>query len=441
MFSRLAEDEEFINRPGGRDAGGGLWTLLILVLGILAAFMAWAAVYELEEVTRANGRVVPSSQVQTVQSPDGGIIAAINVSEGDVVEPGQVLFLINDTQSKSNLGELDQRFQALTAELIRLRATEQGADVLQFDASAGINPKLAAAEIAIFDTRRRQLSLELDVLQDRLAQRQAELAELIAQRARLKAVAAPLEREVEISEGLFKSGSIPEIEILRLRGTLAEIIGDLNVMQATAQRVNASVSEIENQIVSAKSSFQLTARERISIVLSDLAVVEETLTEARARVSRTALRAPVRGTVNRINVTNIGSVLQQGLVLAEIVPLDDSLLIEAQVSPKDLAFVRVGAEASVKITAYDYLRYGDLPAVVERIGADALQDPDGAPYFQVMLRTNRTELDPESKVGTGNFSISPGMVASIDIQSGRKTVLEYLIRPVLRAQHEALRER
>ena len=173
-------------------------------------------------------------------------------------------------------------------------------------------------------------------------------------------------------------------------------------------------------------------------MLSDLAVVEETLTAARDRVSRTALRAPVRGTVNRIGVTNVGSVVQPATIMAEIVPLDDSLLIEAQVNPRDVAFVRVGAPASVKITAYDYLRYGDLEAVVERIGADALQTPEGTPYFQVMLRTSDTSL---SEAGDAPLDISSGMVASIDIQSGRKTVLQYLIQPVLRAQHEALRER
>lgn len=437
MFSLRSEEEDFVNRPGGQDAGRGLWFLLLLVIALIGGFVFWAATFEIEEVTRASGRVVPSSQVQTVQAPEGGIVAAIHVAEGDVVSPGQVLFQIDDTTVLSNLGELEQRHQALSAELIRLRAEAERLETLVFPAEANLNSRLVAAETAVFRTRRSQLGLEVSVLRDRLLQREAELIELIAKRAQLEAVAAPLRREAEISEGLFEKGSVPEIEILRLRGQLAEINGNITVSEATELRVKASISETQKQIESAEASYGLAARERISVVLADLAVVEETLRAARERVSRTELRAPVRGTVNRITVTNVGSVVQPAVVLAEIVPLDDSLLIEAEVSPRDLAFVRVGANASVKITAYDYLRYGDLSAHVDRIGADALNNADGVPYFQVMLRTEQTALQGDS----GALDISPGMVASIDIQSGRKTVLEYLIRPVLRAQHEALRER
>lgn len=438
MFSLRIADEEYVNRPGGRDAGAGLWLLLLTILSLIGGFVVWASIFEIEEVTRATGRVVPSSQVQSVQSPEGGVVVAIEASEGDVVEPGQVLFRIDDTRVQSSLGELEQRFQALSAELVRLRAEALGQDRLNFPEDAGLNPRAVAAQQAVFDTRRKQLELELTVLRDRLAQRRAEREELVAKRARLEAVAAPLRREVEISEGLFDEGTFSEIEILRLRGSLAEIDGDLMVLAASEDRAQASINEVQTQISSARSAYGLAAQERISVVLGELAVVEETLRAARDRVSQTALRAPVRGTVNRINVTNVGSVVQPGALVAEIVPLDGSLLIEAEVNPRDVAFVRVGAPASVKITAYDYLRYGDLPAEVERIGADALQTSEGAPYFQVMLRTQETGLTGE---GGEALSISPGMVASIDIQSGRKTVLEYLVQPVLRAQHEALRER
>ncbi len=437
MFSMRVKDEEFINRPGGQDAGSGLWAFLIVILGIFGGFIAWAAMFEIEEVTRASGRVVPSLQVQSVQSLEGGIVTAIDAQEGDVVDANTVLFLIDDTTVQAQLGELEQRRDALTGELVRLRAEADGAESLTFANELGLSDRLIAAETAVFETRRIQLALELDVLRDRLAQREAELGELIAQRNRLQAVAAPLQREVEISEGLFEQGTFSEIEILRLRAQWAEVEGDLLISEASEQRALASVAEIETQIRSVMSSYGLAAQERIAIVLSDLAVVEESITAARERVIRTALRAPVRGTVNRINVPNVGAVVQPGMVVAEIVPLDDSLLIEAEVSPRDVAFVRVGAEASVKISAFDYLRYGDLPARVERIGADALQSAEGIPYFQVMLRTEETALQGE----TGPLEISPGMMAGIDIQSGRKTVLDYLIQPVLRAQHEALRER
>lgn len=437
MFSLSAIEEEFVNRPGGQDAGRGLWFLLLIILCVFGGFVGWAAYFEIEEVTRAAGRVVPSSQVQSVQSVEGGVVAALAVQEGDTVTQGQVLFQIDDTSVQSRLGELEQRFQALSGELLRLRAEAAGAETLSFANTTGINDRVIGAETAIFETRKQQLSLELDVLQTRMAQKSAELSELLARRDRLRSVAKPLQREVEISTELFSQGALSEIEMLRLQSKLAETEGDLLVLAASQKRVEAGLEEIQTQINSARSAYGLVAKERISVVVGDMAIVEESLRDARARVSRTALRSPVHGVVNRINVTNVGGVVQPGKVLAEIVPLEDSLLIEAEVKPRDIAFVRVNAPASVKITAYDYLRYGDLPATVERIGADALQSNDGIPFFRVMLRTEKTSLEGDQ----GVLEISPGMVASIDIQSGKKTVLEYLLQPVLRVQHEALRER
>lgn len=447
MRARRREAVDFVTRSGGPDGGRGLWGLLLLVMALLCGFVLWAAQFEIEEVTRAAGRVVPSSQVQSVQAPEAGIVAAIHVTEGDVVHPGQVLFEIDDTAVQSNLGALQQRAQALSAELVRLRAEAVGAAALDFAAEPGWAAELVAAQTAIFDTRQRQLDLEVSLLMERMRQRQAELAELAASRARLVAMAGPLRRELVLTEGLFASGAVPEIDLLRLRGQMAEIDGDIAVAEATEQRLRAGLAETETQIAATQAAYGLAARERISVVMAELAVVEESLHAARDRVSRTDLRAPVRGTVNRVHVSNVGSVVAAAVTLADIVPLDDTLLIEAQVSPRDLAFVRVGAPASVKITAYDYLRYGDLPAQVERIGADALSTPEGVPYFQVMLRTKDTVLRPADGAADAEtasartLAISPGMIASIDIQSGRKTVLEYLIRPVLRAQHEALRER
>ncbi|WP_425046065.1 HlyD family type I secretion periplasmic adaptor subunit [Primorskyibacter sp. S87] len=437
MFLMRGGDEEYVNRPGGKDAGAGLWALLLVILMLFFGVGFWAAIYEIEEVTRASGRVVPSSQLQSVQSAEGGIIAAIEVHEGDVVDAGQVLFEIDDTGAQSRLGELEQRQHSLGAQLTRLRAEAAGAEEIVFPHNSEIQPRLIEAETAVFQTRKKQLELELEVLNQRQMQKQAELAELSAKQNRMEAVAEPLRRELEIMKELFQQGTSPEIAVLRLQSKLAETEGDLAIAHATKDRLRAGIEEIDAQIVSARSSYGLTAREGISKALAELSVVEESLTAARDRVSRMELRSPALGTVNRVNLTNVGSVVQPGMVLAEIVPLDDSLLIEAQVRPRDVAFVRVGAEASVKITAFDYLRYGDLPAVVERIGADALQDGEGTPYFQVMLRTEQSALGSDDNA----FQISPGMIASVDIQSGQKTVLEYLIQPVLRAQHEALRER
>ena len=229
MFSLRTVDEEYVNRPGGQDAGSGLWFLIFCVLGLMFGFILWAAVYEIEEVTRATGRVVPSSQVQMVQTLDGGVVSAIDAAEGDQVEPGQVLFQIDDTDVQSSLGELEQRHQALSAELVRLRAEAAGAAELNFAGEPGLGDRLVDAETSIFETRRDQLAIELNVLRDRLAQRRAELAELVAQQNRIEAVIAPLKREVEISEDLFAGGTLPEVEILRLRADLVVASTDPDV--------------------------------------------------------------------------------------------------------------------------------------------------------------------------------------------------------------------
>lgn len=294
MFALSRQDDEYVNRPGGRDSGSGLCVLLMAIILLMAGFLVWASFFELEEVTRALGRVVPSSQVQSVQAPEGGVVSVISVREGDVVEPGQVLFPIDDTGVQSSLGELRQRLQALLAELVRLNAEADSSEKLEFPDDHGWNSRVVAAEQAVFATRRQQLSLELDELRDRLAQRQAEVRELVAQQERLMAVVASLRQEVKISEELFADGTFSEIEILRLRGELARVEGDIVVLAAQQDRAQAGVAEIETQTSSARSAYELTAKERISVVLADLAIVEESLIAARDRVSRTGMWAQAR---------------------------------------------------------------------------------------------------------------------------------------------------
>jgi len=231
---------------------------------------------------------------------------------------------------------------------------------------------------------------------------------------------------------------VPKIELMRLQGELAALEGELAVTRARVPGLDAALQEAQNQIRSARSSYVLTARERGAEISAQLAVLSEALRAAADTMSRTSLRAPVNGTVNRVHVTTIGAVVQPGAPLVEIVPRDDRLLIEAQIRPRDVAFIRPGHAASVKITAYDYLVYGALDGTVERIGADAIEDAEGKQFFRVMVRTDANALPAASE---GSLPISPGMVAQVDILTGRKTVLDYLLRPLRRARAEAMRER
>lgn len=440
MFGQNAE-EMFVNNPGASEHGQtarGAGVLLLVIAATVGAFLLWAATREIEEYTRGQGQVVPSSRVQVVQSLEGGIVRSIEVNEGDLVERGDVIMQIDDTRFASELGELRQRRGALLAERLRLQAEAALADELLFPAElAAENPRAVAAEREVFETRRRQLTHELQLRQDRLRQRQSELAELQAQQIKRSKMIRPLREEVALTEQMTKSGAVPRIELLRLSSKLAALEGDLEVGKATRARLEAAIEQARTEIGVARSGYVLAARQRLAELQVELAVVEETLRAARDRVARTRIRAPVRGVVNALGVTTLGAVVSPGQSLAEIVPADDGLVIEANLRPADVAFVKPGAEVSVKVTAYDYLIYGDLKGRVALIGADTIASSDGTEFFRVMIETDRNHLGTED----APLPISPGMVATVDILTGRKTVLDYLLKPIRRGQYEALRER
>jgi len=413
--------------------------MLLVIAGGLAAFLAWAALYEIEEVTSGTGRVVPSRQIQVVQSLEGGIVSAIAVREGDPVQEGDVLMRIDDTSAGAERGELREREAALLAEAVRTGTEAVGGQSLTFpEGLADRAPGAVAAEREVFLSRRAQLESELAVLQDKLAQRRSGLRELEANIVRLNAQIAPLSEEIDLTGGLVERGAVPRIELLRLQSRMAELAGELAVSRARLPGIRAAISEAESRIRAARTGYVLTARERLAKIGGELAVLQEVLRAATEKVSRTSLRAPVNGTVNIVHVTTIGAVVQPGAPLVEIVPRDDQLLIEARIRPRDVAFIRPGDSASVKITAYDYLVYGALDGTVQRIGADTVEDGEGTEFFRVMVRTRRSALEADDGA---TLPISPGMVAQVDILTGRKTVLDYLARPLRRARSEALRER
>ena len=440
MFGNRIEDEfaNDIDHASATAPGGGQWRLILAVVLGLGAFVWWAATYELEESARALGRVIPSQQVQVIQSLEGGIIRSLDAREGDRVEAGDVLMQIDDTRFAAQRGELLEREVALLAETGRLEAEASDSETLSFsDDLTGRSPLATAAELQVFRSRRVQLTGEIAVLGDQRSQRRGELEELLAQRARTQAILAPLSAEIALTEGLVERGVVPQVDLLRLKSRRAELEGDLLVSAASEPRMKAAIQEVQNQITAARSSYVASARQRLAILQLELAVVQEALRAATDRVSRTQLRSPVRGTVNAVHTTTIGAVIQPGAPLIDIVPIDDSLLIEADIGPRDVAFIRTGERASVKITAYDYLIYGSLEGEVVRIGADTITSPEGGEFFRVVVRTDRTNLGSDENP----LPITPGMVATVDIQTGRKTVLSYLAKPLLRARAEALRER
>ncbi|MEM7067357.1 MAG: HlyD family type I secretion periplasmic adaptor subunit [Pseudomonadota bacterium] len=440
MFGDQTEDHFANDIASGTVAARGtsFWPILLILLGAIGLFVAWAWYSELEQVTSGEGRVIPSGQTQVIQTLEGGLVSHIYVQEGEIVEKDQALVQIDDTSFSSKLGELQQQEAALIAERFRLLAEAELQENFRIpELFRSKHASTSIAEEQVFSSRRNQLINELEVLDSRLTQKNFELRELQAQENKLVSTLAPLQKEAELTEKMVQSGVIPEVEYLRLESRLAELQGDLDVNRASQPRIQASIEEAGKLTKTTKNNYSLTARERLAKLEAELSIIQETMKAATDRVTRAELKAPVKGIVNKINVTTIGSVVQPGRDIMEIVPVDDGLMIEARIRPQDVAFIKPDEQASVKLTAYDYLIYGDLKGRVVRIGADTIADQDGEEFYQVIIRTDKNHIGKmENK-----FPIIPGMVATVDIKTGKNTVLSYLLKPVLRAKTESLRER
>ncbi|MES0810623.1 HlyD family type I secretion periplasmic adaptor subunit [Roseibium sp. SCPC15] len=406
--------------------------LLLFVVGI-----TWAYFATLEEVTRGDGRVVPSRQIQVVQAPDRGIVEKIFVREGDIVEEGQPLIEIDDTTFSSQLGEIRQRRWALMARITRLDS-EADQRPLEFpELLTKAVPELIEEEENVYRDKKASLNNELSVLRNQSSQREQEYQELLAKETKLQSVIEIMKREVEINQKLYERKVLPEIEFLRLQRQLKESEGELQITRASVQRALAAKEEAKERSRNAVSSFVSEARQQLAEARGELAVINESMKGAADRVRRTELVSPVKGIINKLNITTIGAVVQPAADLVEIVPLEDTLLIEAQIRPKDVAFLYPGQNAQVKITAYDFSVYGGLDGKLERISADTTEDEEGNRFFRVMIRTDKNYLGSD----TDPLPIIPGMVASIDILTGEKTVLDYILKPIKKVRDEALRER
>lgn len=395
MMTDVPDPMSYLDGRDERAIAGGakvIWGCALM----LACFIAWAAWFEVVEVSTGTGKVVPSSREQVIQSMEGGILEQLNVSEGALVERGQILAQLDPVKNQSNVGESAAKYRAALASVNRLQA-EVSEKPLTFDPSLQEFPELIRAETELFQTRRKGLAETLDGIQSSLKLVRSELA---------------------ITENLAKIGASSRVEVLRL----------------TRQR-----SELELKATEARSDYMVRAREDLAKANAEAQMLEAVIRGRTDSLSRLTLRSPVRGIVKDIEVSTIGGVIAPNGQVMQIVPLDEQLLIETRISPRDIAFIHPGQAAKVKITAYDYSIYGSLDGEVVTISPDTIQD-EAKPeifYYRVFIRTASDEL--RNKAGK-RFAIVPGMIATVDIRTGEKTVLDYLIKPLNRAR-EALRER
>jgi adhesin transport system membrane fusion protein len=434
------EDAEFI--VGGAGARlmaprGFTHLLLLIVIAFFALFFAWASWATLDEVTRGEGKVIPSSQVQKVQNLEGGIVAAIDVREGDVVGPGQVLLRIDNVRAASDLRENRKRHVALLGALARLRAEVDRTPIDFPHDLVAEAPEVVATERALYEARQADLESELAILSSQAEQREQELTELktrIEQLARSQALAR---QELDITAPLAASRVVAKTDFLHLQRQVNDLDGELESARLSVPRVEAAVREAQRRLEERQLNFRAEAQRELATVQPEATALAEVIAAAADQVQRTEVRSPVRGTIKRLLINTVGGVIQPGQDLVEIVPLEDTLLIEAKVRPADIGFLHPRQSALVKVTAYDFSIYGGLQGVVEDISADTITDEKGESFYRVRVRTHDSALE---KAGEP-LPITPGMTAQVDILTGHKTVMDYLLKPILKAKERALRER
>ena len=372
-------------------------SVIIWIIGIgLLVLLTWAWLFKLEEVSTGTGKIIPSSKEQVIQSLDGGILTTLNVKEGEIVERGQVLAQLDPTRFESNVGESESLLVSSRATSARLRAEVTGAPLV-FPEEVLKYPKLVKEETALYQSRRANLQESVAGLEQAL---------LLVQ------------QELEMTAPLVAKGAASEVEVLRLK---------------------REANDLRNQMNDIRNQYYVNARQELSKANTDVETQQQVVRGKSDTLSRTVFKSPVRGVVKEIDVMTLGGVIPQNGKLMTIVPLDEKLLVEARISPRDIAFIRPDQEALVKISAYDYSIYGGLNGKVAMISPDTLRDEvkQDQFYYRVYIRTDSDKL---SNNAGQEFNITPGMVATVDIRTGSKTVMNYLIKPFNKAK-EALRER
>ena len=412
--------------------------LLIAIASFIVIFIVWANFASLDEVTRGQGKIIPSSDIQALQSLDAGTVEEFLVREGDQVEAGQVLVRLNAIEASSDLGANRARYLGLLASITRLQAEAEGKGNVEFpDAVMTGAPQSVTEELNAFRANRTSIQGQMNVLQQQLNQRKQEVRELNTRIADTRGVIALQRQESEMIRPLVQRGSAPEIELLQLERGIKEKRAELNGYTSSLPRVKSSIKEAQARIDELTTNMKAQAQAELSAKMLEMNEIKERLSALEERKGRTELKSPVNGTIQEITVNTIGGVVRPGEDLIKIVPKDDQLIVEAKIRPSDRAFIFPSQKAIIKISAYDFSIYGGLKGELIDISADTVEDKEGNSFYRVRLRTYETELKRKGKI----LPITTGMVATADILTGKKTVMQYLLKPFIKTLDNAMSER
>jgi len=410
--------------------------ILWAVMALLVLFMVWAYYSEIEQVTRGDGKVVPSTQIQVIQNLEGGILSEIMIDVGQLVKKDQLLLRIDETRFSSSFKQNRVKYLASKSKAARLEAESNGSNFEVPQEVINEKPQIGVREKELFESRRREFNSSMQRIREQISQRKHEYRELTSKLDELTRTFALLKKELELTRPLVAQGAVSEVEVLHLERQASMMQGEIATIKQSIPKSDSKLQEAQLELRENQLAFFNKAKSELNDVLAELEDVSASAIAIEDRLRRTNVQSPVTGTINRLLVNTVGGVIQPGMDLVEIVPLEDTLVIETNIKPADIAFLRPDQDAKVKFTAYDFTIYGGLEAKLEHISADSITDDKGNSFYLVRLRTSKNYLGPE----TNPLPIIPGMVASVDILTGKKTILSYLLKPVLRAKYMALRE-
>ncbi len=411
--------------------------VLFIVVGILTFFIVWANIATLDEVTRGEGKIIPSSRVKKIQGVDKGQVEEILVREGQRVKQGDPLIRISAIEAQSEYQSNFNRVLGIKATIARLKAEAEGSDTVEFPEDVIANaPENVVEERKAFESNRRSLEGQVEVLDQQLSQREQQVREIQTKINDVRSVINLSRQEKQMIEPLVEKGAAPKIELIQLERGIKQTQQELNSLTTSLPRAKLAVEEARAKIKERQKELQARAQANLSEKLIELNALEDNLDAFKDRESRTTLSSPVDGIIQSIN-ENLGGVVEPGELLIEVVPVDDNLLVEAQIKPSDIAFLHPGQKAKIKITSYDFSIYGGLDGELIDISADSITDRQGNTFYRITLQTEQSGLMRNGE----NLPIIPGMVASVDILTGKKTVMEYIMKPFIKTVDKAMNER
>jgi len=403
----------------------------------IVLFIAWANFALIDEIARGDGEIIPSGENQVIQNLEGGIVQEILVSEGEEVKKGQILLKIDNQKSKSSYSANAVKADALQAKIVRLTAEAKGERFIVEDELNKKIPAIVANEKSLYETNKRQLNSKLDGLKERLKQKKQELSEAYTQKKHLKSSYGMIKQEVQMTQPMVAKGVRSKIDFLKLQREANDIESKYESVKQSIPRLKSAVKEVEKSIEETTYLFQSDAKVKRNESIAELRSLRENSTALEDQVSRTVVQSPMKGVVQKLFVHTIGGVIQPGQEIMEIVPSDQALLVEVKIKPSDIAFIYFGQKAIVKFSAYDFAIYGGLDGQVVYIGADTQKDEKDNVFYQVRIKTTKNHLTKNGE----KLKIIPGMTVSVDIITGQKSVLDYILKPILKTKQYTFTER